>query len=205
MAALFAASPLIVSTYAPAAALLGVDWYEAIREAEAPTAGTFTPTPQLLVSDESVKAVTAIAVEPVRTVERVDPEVAAKVVRDLGDGLKKATMSGFRDTITRNAVEDPISAGWRRYARPEACKFCKMLADRGAVYEEATVRFAAHGALMRGGRKGGECMCLAGPSFDPDAPKASVMQYVASRESRTPEQRERLRDHLNANFPDARG
>jgi hypothetical protein len=84
--------------------------------------------------------------------------------------LQKFVASGFRDTITENAKDDPAAFGWRRFARHGACKFCLMLAERGAVYRRATANFAAHT----------HCHCVAGPSYDPNAPRASALQYVAS-------------------------
>jgi hypothetical protein len=80
-----------------------------------------------------------------------------------------------------------------------------MLAARGAVYTERTARFAAHGAVMAGGRKGGTCMCVAGPAYVPSAPRASAMQYLASRRKRSAADKAHLREYLNHNFPDARG
>jgi hypothetical protein len=67
-----------------------------------------------------------------------------------------------------------------------------MLADRGAVYKESTARFASHP----------NCFCSAQPVFGENdtGEEASVIQYIASRRSRTPEQRAVLRDYLAANF-----
>jgi hypothetical protein len=67
-----------------------------------------------------------------------------------------------------------------------------MLADRGAVYSDETARFAAHPA----------CKCTAQPVFSSQdyGDEASVMQYMASKARRTPQQQATLRDYLNANY-----
>jgi hypothetical protein len=72
-----------------------------------------------------------------------------------------------------------------------------MLADRGAVFSEATASFAAHT----------DCHCAARPEFanGEHGPEASVEQYLASTKNRTPAQRARLREYLNENYPDAPG
>ena len=88
------------------------------------------------------------------------------------------------------------AVGWHRETRPGACDFCRMLAGRGGVYKESTVRFAAHD----------DCGCVAVPSWDANAPEVDVMAYVASeRTSRmSPAQRERhnqrVRDWIASNL-----
>ena len=208
-ASLFAAAPLIVSEYSPAAATLATDWFEEIR-AEAKTRRGFTPTPRLRVTDNDVAATVAKTTFDLKQAERdaqadID-RIAADIMRDLEGEMEKLVATSFWDTATENAQDDPDAVGWRRFARPEACKFCVMLAARGAVYTRETARFAAHGAVMRGGRKGGNCMCLAGPAYASQGlPDASAIQYMASRRKRSAAQRAQLRDYLNEHFPDAPG
>lgn len=209
-AALFAATPLIVSEYAPGASTLALDWYEDLRQEVAPRT-LFTPTPRLLVSDDDVAGIVARVTKDLANFER---QADADVERLMADSTKlleaevqRQVATAFRDTVTENTKDDPAAVGWRRFARPEACKFCLMLAARGAVYTEKTARFAAHGAMMRNGRKGGECMCIAGPAFGGKEiwAEATPMQYVASKRERSTADKARLREYLNHNFPDAPG
>lgn len=201
-AALFAAVPLVVDGYIDGSAALALDWYEELRD-EARVRRPFTPTPLTVVLEEDIASSVAWATEALYGLEqdlaRVTDEMLARATADsldLLDGIvQKDVASGFWDTITSNSRRDPEAVGWRRYARPEACKFCLMCASRGAVYTEATADFAAHTS----------CLCTCGPAFDPDAPRASAMQYVASSKHRTPEQQAALRRYLNENFPDAPG
>lgn len=196
--ALFAATPLIVGEYAEGAAALALDWYEEVRAtAAAPT--SFAPAPFAVVDDEDIAAMVAVSTEPLYQVERglrvALDEAVAESVRFLEQNVQRDVAAGFRDTIVGNTRRDPDATGWRRFARPGACAFCLMLADRGAVYTEATADFAAHKS----------CHCVAGPAYDPKAPRASAMQYLGSKRERTPEERARLRDYLNKHYPDAPG
>lgn len=207
-AALFAAAPLVVAEYNLGAAVLAADWYEELRF-EAGASSPFRPGPFIAITDDEVAAVVAQATMPLyeiqRGIERELDEAFAESVRQVEEEAERLIAEAFRDTVTGNAANDPEAAGWRRHARPGACKFCLMLAARGAVYTESTARFAAHGAVMSGGRKGGNCMCIAGPAFGEPDFTATPMQYLASSKTRTPEQQARLREYLNDNFPDAPG
>lgn len=64
------------------------------------------------------------------------------------DALRGAStrmvMMGGRDTVTSAVRIDSAATGWERVIEPGACGFCAMLAGRGAVYKEDTVRFRAH-------------------------------------------------------------
>lgn len=193
--ALFVAAPLIVHDYNDGAAALALDWYEELR-AEAAPAKPFAPSPIHLVTDEDVRTAVAVSTVALRGApDEALPDAVETSMTLLGGELRKLVASGFWNTMTTNSVEDPSAVGWRRYARPDACKFCLMAADKGAVYTRETARFAPHN----------DCHCLAGPGFDPHAPLASAMQYVASQRRRTAKQRAELRAYLNQHFPDAPG
>lgn len=210
VATLHQAAPLVIAHYLDASAALALDWYEELRE-EARPRQTFTPTPvtpirEGLIHDQIAK----MAQEVEREARRLEVEAEALVpqmLKDLQSVVAQEVAGGFRDTITENAKADPESVGWKRHARPEACKFCTMLADRGAVYTEDTARFAAHGAITNGKKTGGDCMCIAGPAFGGQEvwAEATPMQYLASSTERTPAQRAALREYLNEHYPDAPG
>lgn len=197
-AALFAATPLIVTEYAEGAAALALDWFEELRF-EAGVTTPFRPAPFVNITEDDIAAVVARTTESLydlqRGIEQEIEEAFAESMAALEAEMQKEVASGFRDTITENAEADPAAVGWARFARGDGCKFCQMLAHRGAVYTRATARFAAHT----------NCHCVAGPAFDADAPRADVMQYVASQRERTEAQRKALRAYLNKNFPDAPG
>lgn len=209
-AALFAATPLIVAEYTSGSSALALEWYDELRDA-AEAVQHYSPTPLVLVTDDDLAAIVAETTSALYDIERgIEEDLEAALAESLElleAEIQEEVAQAFRDTMTGNVERDPAAVGWRRFARPEACKFCLMLAARGAVYTEATARFAAHGAVMRGDRKGGNCMCIAAPAFGGKEiwAEATPMQYVASQSERTPEQQAALRDYLNANFPDAPG
>ena len=209
-AALFAATPLIVTEYAEGAAALALDWFEELR-LEAGVSTPFHPIPFVTVTDDEIAAIVAQTTTSLydlqRGIEQEIEETFAEMMAELEDAMAQEVANGFRDTIVENAKADPESGGWKRFAQPGACKFCLMLAARGAVYTEATARFAAHGAITNGKRTGGDCRCIAGPEFGGQETWATAtpMQYVASKRKRTEAERKALRAYLNANFPDAPG
>jgi len=211
-AVLFAAAPLVAAEYAVAGAALGAEWYEDIRDAAAALGQVTTRfVPRLVVPDrtEQVKATVASLTTDLRdqpSAKVIDlVEFRQRIVDDVNAAIELEIANAQRETVTSNVAEDPDAVGWQRFARPEACKFCLMLAARGAVYTAATARFAAHGAVMADGRKGGNCMCVAGPAFGVPDDEASPMQYLASRRKRSAKQRAQVREYLNENFPDAPG
>lgn len=54
------------------------------------------------------------------------------------------SLNGGRETITGTVKADPRARGYQRVTSGNACDFCSMLADRGAVYGEASADFEAH-------------------------------------------------------------
>lgn len=178
--------PEIIGYYADGSAALAADFYDDTRS----LAGVRAPfVTELVIAERVVKIRRAIvwAADPLfegatdqtlaRLMEVVQPEVARP----------------FRDTITGNRQRDSEADGWRRIT-VGGCKFCRMLASNGAVYRKETVRFAAHP----------NCHCTAEPVFagQGSGQEASVMQYMASKRNRTPEQRAQLREYLDTHFGD---
>ncbi|MFT3871074.1 MAG: hypothetical protein QM714_00275 [Nocardioides sp.] len=197
---LFAATPLLAHHYIAGSSALAVDWYAEARE-EADPPDPYSATPFRVVDEDGLASSVGWATSDLYDLEHSgDPgaslaEATAAAVTLLEPVLAKAIMGGFWDTVTKNVVRDKSAVGYQRYARAGACKFCVMLADRGAVYRQETAYFAAH--------KG--CTCTAGPSFDPHAAEPTEMQYVASRRHRTPQQRADLRAYLTEHYPDLPG
>lgn len=57
-------------------------------------------------------------------------------------GMRHA-LAGGRNTIARTTARDR-KGGWARVTSGDPCAFCAMLASRGPVYSENSVRFRAH-------------------------------------------------------------
>lgn len=180
-AALLETVPDLVGYYADGSAALAADFYEEQRE-DAGVRSSFVP--ELVLVDRAVKIRRAVAWAAEPWFAELDVSVDAR----LAEVVQLEVARGYRDTITANRRADPDAVGWRRVTAG-GCKFCRMLADRGAVYKAETARFAAHPA----------CHCTAQPVFTTNdtGEEASALQYLASRRSRTPEQRALLRDYLN--------
>ena len=189
-----AAAGLVVPAYYDAAGTLAVAWYDELRD-EARPATPFTPE---IVGEAPTEWIEREAARFMRELDAVDVEAElAAMTAEVEALVAKEVARGFRDSITGNTSRDPASVGWSRVARPGACKFCVMLADKGAVFRQETARFAAHL----------NCHCAARPEFEggDHGPEATVEQYLASQKRRTDAQRAQVRAYLNENYPDARG
>jgi len=178
--------PGVVAFYSEGSAALAVDLYDDMRVG---TEGRYSAAPVILDRSVEIRRGVAWASEPLSV---DDDELAAARLTKL---MRSEMARPYRDTILTNRKKDPASVGWTRITRgPKSCKFCRMLADRGAVYKKATATFAAHD----------DCMCTAAPVFKGGevGPEANTAQYVASKRRRTAKEKAFLRDYLAGNYPD---
>lgn len=179
--------PALIAYYSDGTAALAADHYDDLRDA-ANASGKFTAEPIVDLREEKIRRGVLWAVGPLA----LDEPDAVLAEERLTQIVQLESVRPFRDTILDNQQRDPAAVGWQRQTSGQGCKFCRMLAGRGAVYRETTARFACHP----------HCSCSASPVFDGNAgPEASVLQYVASQRRRTPSQRQALRDYL-ARLPD---
>ena len=95
-----------------------------------------------------------------------------------------------RETLRWNVDRDPTAVGWRREARADSCRFCRMLAARGGVYTQESAFFAAHD----------NCKCVIAPSWDPNAERVPAPLYEISRRTSrmSPQQKEAHRSRVYA-------
>jgi hypothetical protein len=149
-AAVYEVLPPLVDQWALASSAVAADWYDAERE-QANIDGTFRAIVEPL-ADLGTEALIAWATEPLR---QDVPDLAAVKYRAVG-GLQKRLANSANYTITGSSKADPQARGWMRTTRPGGCDFCKMVASRGAVYTEKTVRFACHE----------HCFCRAVPAWN---------------------------------------
>lgn len=177
--------PSVVGYYSDGSSALAADFYDDER-AQASVKNRFTATP--IINDPGDKLFNAIA-------------WAAAPLLDVGEQDAQDRLAGvvqlnvarpYRDTITGNRRRDSEAIGWKRVC-VGGCSFCQMLAGRGSVYSDDTVRFASHP----------HCHCTAVPVFRGGeyGPPATDFQYVASRKTRTPAQRAALRSYLATYYP----
>ena len=185
-AALLNGVPEIVGYFSEGSAALAVDFYEEERERAGVLDRTFVT--EFVVNDRTVKIRRGIAwaADPLFS---DDDEIAGT---RLAEVVQLESARPYRDTILENRRRDPAAVGWRRIPNPGACPFCRMLADRGAVYRQSSALFSAHP----------KCHCSAQPVFDANdtGEEASVLQYVASKRSQSPKAKATLRQYLADNY-----
>lgn len=173
------AVPGVVAYYADGSSALAADFYDDERE-RASARGRFQAEPVVVDRTEKLRRAIVWAAEPLFA------PAGESVVERLAPIVQLETARPYRDTITTNRHRDKAAVGWYRVAEG-GCRFCRMLAGRGAVYREQTARFASHK----------NCHCTAAPAFDThEGPEASVIQYVASKKRITDADRERVRAYL---------
>jgi hypothetical protein len=179
------AVPSIIAYYSDGSAALAADFYDAERELAA-AKRRFTAEPVIFARGEKIGRSVAWASKPLLG---EDGDVAGR----LAEVVQYETARPFRDTITTNRRRDPEAVGWRRVTSG-GCRFCTMLAERGAVYRAETARFASHP----------NCHCAAQPVFKSNdtGEEASVVQYAASKRRTTEADRARVRAYLADNYGD---
>lgn len=183
-ALLLEGAPEVINYYSAGAAALAADFYDDQREFSAPPK-LYLAEPIILDRTEKIRRAVAWASDPLF---RDDPLSAGA---RLAEVVNIETARPYRDTILTNRRRDPSAVGWRRITNG-GCRFCRMLAEKGAVYSDATARFAAHGS----------CKCTAQPVFSTDdfGEEASALQYVASKRTRTAAEKAKLREYLDAKY-----
>ncbi|GAA4799580.1 hypothetical protein [Streptomyces ziwulingensis] len=147
-----AAMQAVIEQYAQTSAALGAEFYEAQREA-ASAPGSFT----VPVADPPAEARTEASLRwATKDVWDRDPEQASEAQRQplavrLEQAAKKAELVSQklvadtgRATVLDAVREDRQATAWARSAALGACAFCKMIASRGSVFAQDTVRFRAH-------------------------------------------------------------
>lgn len=178
LAALMDVLPDLIAVYGSAAATLGAEWYDEMREA-AEVAGQFTG-----IAAELPDAGRAQALAGWATATGTD---AASTLALVSGGLQRVIASADRGSVALSSTADPHADGWQRVARGDGCAFCKMLAGRAELYSEATADFASHD----------KCHCVAVAAFK-DRPRP-VKPYTPSLRESSDADRARVRAWLTAN------
>jgi len=172
--------PLLVDLYGSAAATLGADFYDDLRDADG-VGGRFTAITAEL-DDMGAESLARWSVDPLFQPE---PDWARAGVLVAG-GLQERIANTDRASITDSALADPQATGWQRAGTGE-CAFCAMLIARGAVYTEATVTFGAHE----------NCNCTALPAWG--GQEIPVKPYTPTNRNITDADRARVRAWVKAN------
>lgn len=140
----------LVAAYGSAAAALGADFYDSLREqADAPRrfrADLADPVPP-----GQAEAAARWAAGPLFGGD--GPNAA---LEHAAGAVQRLVQQPGRDTIALNVRRDPARPGWARVPRGKGCAFCRMLAGRGAVY--STREAAGHMSTYHD-----HCRCTATP------------------------------------------
>lgn len=178
--------PGVVAFYSEGSSALAADFYD---EARVGTVGAYSASAVVLDRTVKIRRGVAWASEPLSI---DDDELAAARLTQL---MRTEIARPYRDTIIANRRQDPACVGWKRITRGAAsCGFCRMLADRGAVYHKETATFASHD----------DCLCTAAPVFKGGevGPEANTAQYMQSKRRRTPKEKAFLNDYIKLYYPD---
>lgn len=145
------AAPALIAPFLTAAADLTAIWYE-----DQNPESDFVATPVDVIGADD------LAVSARWAVLQDDPAEA------LAGAAGNALFETSRETVATNADREGVR--WARFARPEACGFCRLLAVRGYVYKsEETARAVSH----KDAKGHNRCQCTAypergGPVVDAD-------------------------------------
>lgn len=122
--------PELLTAYGDTAALLGADWYDELRNV-APSATSFRAVMANPPPAEQAQAAARWALGPLFTGEPNPVQVLA----NLAGATQRLVLQSGRDTVWDSARRDPVRTAVARIPTGlVTCKFCTMLASRGAVY-----------------------------------------------------------------------
>lgn len=166
---------IVLETYGATAADISAQWWN-----EMMVDPRFLAEPVTGFDQAQLKMKTRWGTAPILTSE-------ASAYARMAGVVQQAIFGAHRNTVKVNAVASKV--GYARYARPDACAFCRILASRGAVYGSkagamyvgaATVRkhysdgkdrgYRLKQGRVRGVQSAGEkfhdhCRCVVAPSF----------------------------------------
>jgi hypothetical protein len=152
-AALLDFFPELMSVYSDTAAILGADFYDSLRDVP-PSASAFRAIIAAPTDPEIAAAGARWALGPLFQTE---PD-AGQVLANLSNVAQRLVLQAGRDTIANSTFRDPVRTGYARVPTgASTCKFCVMLASRGAVFGSA----ASAGA--EGNTYHGDCDCVPTP------------------------------------------
>jgi len=138
-------------------------------------AGTFTPILAEAAPAEAL-ATSLVVTGPVQlkaATARLVPLAAATATAQAASAAAamRHALDGGRHTIEQTVDADTRAAGWARVTGGKPCAFCAMVAARGPIYREDTVRFRSHD----------RCHCTAEPVYNRGAawpPRSTALRRV---------------------------
>lgn len=124
--------PELVTVYGDAAALLGADFYDAMRNVPA-SAATFRAVLDQPVATAQAQASARWGLGPL-----FDAGDTQTMTNRLTGSLQRLVLMPGRNSFANSAFRDPVRTSWARVPTGlQTCKWCVKLASRGAVYGSA--------------------------------------------------------------------
>lgn len=178
--------PSLIDAYGEAAATLGAEWYEAVRD-ERGIGGYFRANPAVIGNQTGSGGAHQLADWVSGYLRNPDADWGrARVMID--GGMQRRIANAARYTIMGNSITDRRSSGWFRYTKGDSCDFCRMLAGRGAVYTEDSAVFGSHD----------HCSCMAAPAWE--GHEREVDDHTPTTARITESDRDRTREWINENI-----
>lgn len=129
--------PRLVSVYGAAAATLGADYFDDVRDA-AGAPGRFRAVPAELPDIGRTDALAGWGVAPLYQAE---PDFGTALVKVAG-GAQRIIANADRETVRFSSIQDPAAQGWVRVGNGE-CDWCKQYLD-GEIRTVEGYGFDAH-------------------------------------------------------------
>lgn len=140
--------PRLTAIYGEAAATLGADWYDDLRDA-AGARGGFRAIPAETAPRGQTDALARWSVAPLFAAE---PDYATTLIKVAG-GMQRLIANADRETVRRSSIQDRGAQGWVRMGAGE-CDWCEQYLD-GEIHYTEGYDFEAHD----------HCNCTAVPAF----------------------------------------
>lgn len=186
---LFVSVPPIAEEYGAAAAALGSDWYDEMREL-AQVEGSFRGVPAELPDEGRMDSLLGWGTQPMFPTDSSTAPDYVTAEKLVAGGFQRYVADMDRDSVMASLRADRQAAGWARQTTGASCDWCVEIAARGAVYSAETADFATHDNC--------DCVCVPVLGGDP----RPVQPYTPSKRFRSDSARAantaRIREHLNA-------
>lgn len=148
-----------INTFASTSARLAAQYLNEFSVAEGFAGPQFVPTTSLPTLQQeliSLSVTGAVAYKEFISKGYSADQAWQMAMEANARAASRLALSGGRNTVQEASSRDPRIVGYARVTRSaKPCAFCAMLASRGAVYSEKTVRFRAHDG----------CHCQAEPVY----------------------------------------
>jgi hypothetical protein len=148
--------PELVTAYGDAAALLGADWYDMLRDAP-PSVARFQAVMARPIDADQANASARWGLGPLFDVGDADDSLSL-----LSGSTQRLVLAPFRTTVYESALSDTQPTRFARMPSGPTCRFCTMVASRGFVYRDAA-------SAGESNEWHDNCNCLIVPGTGPDA------------------------------------